>query len=345
MSDLNSTFLGKLNFENIWIFITEKCNLNCDYCFFSNRKHRKTLEFDRILLLLKALPAHKKYCFVLSGGEPLLCWERTKKLIAYLRKEYAYSSVSLQTNMFFFSPEKARFLKQSNVIIEPGIDGNFLANFRHRKGFDEDNYKTCLSNLRIITRYNLEMNPTMTVHPQETEFMYENFQKLVSLGLKFIEVHPAFMADWDSAASKNFIWQYKKIIDYEKENKRHLVSKNYSVPMRKSIDLIIQPDGLVLPNWTFLAFNPGLRENFFLFRISENNLTVFRQNLINYFKKLESFFKEPRTYRDFSNFNAAQILDEAADSNLFEKFLIYKKLTENIQIIDNLSSSRKERIV
>jgi len=224
----------RLKIRHIWIFLTDKCNLNCDYCFFSDRKGGKTLTFSQLLSLLEKLPKNKKHDFVISGGEPLLCWNLTRKLIAYIREKYSQSEITLQTNMFFLSNARIEVLKENDVVVEPGIDGDYFTNFRHRRGITEDNFKKCLKNLNLMVKNNLRMNPTMTIHPKEVKFMFENFKKLVSLKLNSIEVHPAFLADWKKEQSREFISQYKKIIDYEKNSGKYLVCKSYSSPIKIS---------------------------------------------------------------------------------------------------------------
>lgn len=343
MYDLEETIFKKLDLLNVWIFITEKCNLNCDYCFFKDRKGKRTISINQILHLLEKLPKNKRYDFVISGGEPLLCWNLTKRLIGLLKKKYPHSEVTLQTNMFFLSKKRIDFLKEKDIVIEPGIDGDFSPNFRHRKGFTRNNFKKCLKNLNLVVENKLRMNPTMTVHPQEVEYMFTNFERLISLGLNSIEVHPAFLADWKNNQAKIFIKQYKKILEYEKDKGSYLVCKEYSFPLKNfSLDLVIQPDGFILPNWTYLAFSYKLRSNFFIMRLFKNKITILRDNLRKCLLRLKDFFKIKRTYREFSNFNASCILKYIEDTELKKRFLNYKKLCERIQKIDRLFLKRKK---
>jgi organic radical activating enzyme len=344
MSNLKKNIFGKINLRNIWIFITEKCNLNCDYCFFSDRKGDKTLKFNQILSLLKKLPQDKKYDFVISGGEPLLCWKFTKRLIDHIKNKYSSSEITLQTNMFFLSNDKIKFLREKDIIIEPGIDGDFLSNFRHRKGFTKRNFKGCMENLNLIVKNKLRMNPTMTVHPQEVKFMFENFKKLVSLGLNSIDVHPAFLADWEKEQSEEFIRQYKKIINYERNIGEYLVCKSYSYPLGLSIDLIVQPGGFILPNWTFLSFPYNIRRKFFIGKLLKNDMLIFKDNLLSYLRKLKNFFQTKRTYREFSNFNACLILEYIKNPLLEKKFLFYKRLCKKIQLIDGYFLKKEDLI-
>jgi len=310
--------------------------------FFSDRNGKETLAFAKILLLLDKLPESNKYDFVISGGEPLLSWRLTKRLILYIKKKYPESEITLQTNMLFFSEERAVVLKENDVVVEPGIDGDFPVNSKHRKGMTEASFKKCLKNLESIAANNLRMNPTMTVHPEEVWNMFKSFKKLVSLGLNSIEVHPSFMTDWGREEAKEFIRQYIIILEYEKRTGRCLVCKDYSLYKKGlSLDLVIQPDGFVLPNWTYLAFPYKLRENFFIMKLSENGIIILEKNFIKYLSKLKGFFKETRTYRDFSNFNASLVFQYVRNAKLEKSFLNYKRLCKIIQNVDQLFLRRR----
>ncbi|MBL7197613.1 MAG: radical SAM protein [Candidatus Omnitrophica bacterium] len=344
MHGLENNILNKVKFNNIWIFITEKCNLNCDYCFFTQRNQAHTLAFNQISSLIKRLPQNKRYDFVISGGEPLLCWRLTKRLLEHIKGINLDRSITLQTNMFFLSPDKIKFFKKKGLIIEPGIDGDFLSNFQHRKGFTKTNFYKCLRNLQLLVTDKLNMNPTMTVHPQETKFMFDNFKKLISLGLHSIDIHPAFLSDWNKEQNKEFIKQYKMIIRQEKALRRHLVCKNYSVLIKSSIDLVIQPDGFILPNWTFLAFPYNLRKKFFIFRLLNNDIIILKENLRSYLKELRKLFKYQKTYREFSNFNARLILKYIRNPRMKNKFLAYEELCKRIQKIDRLFLKKEDML-
>lgn len=326
--------LDKVPIRHIWIFITDRCNLNCDYCFFRYRNKKDNLGFAKMNCLLENLPSNKKYDFIISGGEPLLYWNFVKYLIKKIKYKFFNSSITIQTNILLLSSEKIDFLKFNNVIVEPGIDGDFSSNFRHRRGLNQSNFGKCLWMLRLIVKRKLHMNPTMTVHPEEVSSMFENFKLLVSLGLNTIDIHPAFLADWSKKDIDEFIIQYKKLLKYEKQSGKYLICKNYSIPMRFVLDLVVQPDGHVLPNWTYLAFPDYLRNKFFLLRCKSNNIEIHHENLYNYFKKLKDFFSQQRTYRDFSNFNASLIMKSFKKKEINKKFRIYKELCEKIQLLD-----------
>ena len=74
----------KLNTLEVILKITERCNLDCDYCYFFNagddsyKKHAAFISHDTVALLVRRLEEfageHKlqKIAIHLHGGEPLL---------------------------------------------------------------------------------------------------------------------------------------------------------------------------------------------------------------------------------------------------------------------------------
>ena len=81
MSHVIKDFFKKIPIKHVWIFMTENCNLSCDYCFFQDRGQKRNLSFQKVKCLLKELSSDKVYDIVLSGGEPLLVWESVVDII------------------------------------------------------------------------------------------------------------------------------------------------------------------------------------------------------------------------------------------------------------------------
>lgn len=327
--------LNKLPLRHIWMFITDKCNLNCDYCFFGYKKNNSTINFGQLKSLIDNLEVRRKYDFVISGGEPLLEWGLTEKLVKYLRARFCNSELTLQTNGLFLNNKMLDSLKKARVTIEPGIDGDILANSRHRKGLSCDDFIKVTRMLREVLKMGFDINPTMTVHPSEVNDMLRNFKKLIALGLHSIDVHPAFLADWDRKSAQRFKENYKVLLVLERRLKRRLICKSYSLPAEFSLDLIIEPSGYVLPNWTMLSFPTGFRREFAVMRLLNGGAVVFNARLGRYLEMMRKLLPGPElTYRRLSNLNAQLMLNFKNDKRLTDKFLHYKDICEHVEGLD-----------
>ena len=71
----------------------------------------------------------------------------------------------------------------------------------------------------------------MTVHPSGAAKLLENLKYLAGMGLKSVEVHPAFLEAWDAESSDVFLDQYRRACAWElKEGLHGLIGRGYSEP-------------------------------------------------------------------------------------------------------------------
>lgn len=112
------------------IFLTEKCNLKCKYCF-EGEKGIHSMDISLLPRLIKFMKKYVEKSFVLdksihvnfNGGEALL--EDT--LIVSFTEEFkknGISSFSISTNFTIVRPEILDYLVENNFIFQISIDGN-----------------------------------------------------------------------------------------------------------------------------------------------------------------------------------------------------------------------------
>lgn len=320
--------------KHVWIFVTEECNLSCDYCFFQDRAKKRSLSFQRVECLLKELSLDKGYDIVLSGGEPLLAWERVVEIVQYVANVLPRSRLTIQTNCLLLDREKVSFLKKYGVAVEPGIDGLLQSNRRHRKTNVEDSYECLVKNIDLLKTEKMVMNPTMTVHPTEVMYMMKNYQGLMEQGLKNVEIHPAFLSSWQEKHIETFKEQYRQILMMEMKKKVFGVGKGYSLFEQMSIDLIVLPSGDVLPNWTYLTFKEEQRKPFVFMHLSDKEILFFTEQVNQCLKELKDFFVQQRTYRDISCFHAERILKQFSNDQVYQQYMAYKRICGEIQKLD-----------
>lgn len=129
--------LDSFDHATLRIYTTEKCNLNCKYCF--ENKERKVFgkNLDEKIcksginafvdFFSKNKVKFKEVKFYLFGGEPLINWELVPKAIRYaqlalssLSKNY---TIGITTNGTLLNKEIAEFLYSENVIVYLSLDG------------------------------------------------------------------------------------------------------------------------------------------------------------------------------------------------------------------------------
>ena len=241
----------------------------------------------------------------------------------------------MQEKDMFTTKEAARYLKANNVCVEHGIDGGFLVNFRHRKGISRQYFNNILKSIQLVLKTGIRVNPTMAVHPEEVYSMYENFKFLVSLGLYSMDVHPALLENWKKGHISIFKKQYLRIMKEDKRQNGVLICKDYNLPKGFRFDLVVMPDGNILPNWVYLTLPPAEKQKYYFLKIKEGGVEAKIKILGFFLKAYKDFYKKPGvTYRDFSNFNVEIFLKERPNRIMKRHFENYKRICEITRKID-----------
>lgn len=131
------------SFTNLWLHITNKCNLNCDYCFHSDGKK---MNIDNEMSLYTAMKIvdffmdNTDSTFVnvqFIGGEPTVKFDLIVKIVKYINKKALASGIrtgySLTTNAVSITSDMVDFFNKNNFKITVSIDGDKENHNIHRK--------------------------------------------------------------------------------------------------------------------------------------------------------------------------------------------------------------------
>ncbi len=213
------------------IILTEKCNLQCKYCYeksmqeFSNGLEKK-FTFDYSEPSTTKINIQKLKTFILKdpnpviifyGGEPLLQINKIKEIMDNINVPYR-----MQTNGQLLHLLPKRYINRITKILI-SIDGNEQITDKYR---GEGTYKKIIQNVNYIKQNNYrgELIARMTV-AQDNPNIYQNVQNILKIGI-FDSVH------WQLDA--NF---YKT--DFEKE-KISVFFNNYNMSITKLVEWWIQ---------------------------------------------------------------------------------------------------------
>jgi len=328
--------IKKIN--HVWLFFTDRCNLACGYCFYKYKTQQQVISsstFQNILEFIRpAAPAE----FVFSGGEPLMEAERLKAMIAMIRKEGLSRYISVQTNATLLDEALMEFFLCHGVNLEVGIDGNQATTQRNRPGIDNFHYTDIVRGVNLAIGAKGSLTATMTVHPDSAGKLLENLKYLAAMGLKSVEVHPAFLEDWQRPSADIFLDQYRRACAWElKEGLHGLIGRGYSESSAGTWDLLSVPDGKILPNWLLLSFPEEVREHFYLMDLSSGFSGEFLPQAKSYFQALEEHeaLHPDCSYRSISNFNALLAVKTPSGRCYEQKVKHYVDLCEQIEKIDH----------
>lgn len=325
--------------NHVWLFFTDQCNLGCRYCFYKYRTQKQVITNKIFQNILEFIQPVSPVEFIFSGGEPLLEAQRLKEMIATISSRKLERYISVQTNATLLDVSLIKFFLFHRVNIEIGIDGDDETMLSNRPFLDSSTDGPDLKRtVRLIQQKQSSFSTTMVVRPSGASKLYDNFRYLVSMGLKSIEIHPAFLERWDSDSSAIFLKQYRKACLWElRNNLKGVIGREYSEPSKGIWDLLVMPNGKVLGNWLLLSFPEKVRRFLYLMDFSDNSLNEkLRDQAEKYFQSLDDYLRTRpiSSYRSISNFNAIYAIKTPFGEKYREKVFNYIDLCQRIEEID-----------
>lgn len=185
------------------LFLTQRCNLSCDYCYIGKTADRMSLDVaDQIInFAYRNTPLSEDIDIGFFGGEPLLEFplleEVTRRIQAHQGFDPGRVKLSVVTNGTLLTAEIAHFLRQHRIAITISCDGPADVHDKHRRFPDgrgtskavEGGIQTALSVLERV--------PVNAVYrPDTMEYLPEVIDYFSSLGVRQIYLNADFSACW-----------------------------------------------------------------------------------------------------------------------------------------------------
>lgn len=217
------------------IFLTQRCNLACRYCYI--QKHDKTLLLDNadeiIDFIFRHTPEGEKVDIGFFGGEPLLEFDLltkiTEKIInhpSYCKNRVILSAVS---NGTLFSNEIAAFFKEYSIGIGISCDGppsiqNKTRPFKGGKSSSQIVEQNVIHALQWFP-----LMPVNAVYSADTlQFLPETVDYLSSLGVRNIYLNQDISSKWSEHDAESLADIYaqigRKYLDFYLQGRPHYIS-------------------------------------------------------------------------------------------------------------------------
>lgn len=208
-----------MNVKHIFLSITEKCNLNCVYCF-EKSKRSDVMSFETAMMHIDQAindPNTEKLTIDFMGGEPFIEFDRIKEICEavwskYSNKNYVFFAA---TNGTLVHGEIKQWLEEHHeqFICALSIDGIKEAHDINRtKSFD-----------KIDKEFFVKMWPNVrakTLCSKESlTYLAESVKYIHNLGFKSIDLKLAYSFDWsDKAEMAELQRQFDLLIDFYLDN-------------------------------------------------------------------------------------------------------------------------------
>ena len=140
--------------NTFYLKFNNKCNLCCEYCNITNNTQQEKMRMLTDATALKAVDVMSKLGAKgvgIHGGEPLLHFDRLKKIIINIRKKHPLFYIGLTCNGTLVTDEIAGFLKKHNVLVSVEIDGGEAEHNKIKKYWNgEDSFAHAVRGAEIL---------------------------------------------------------------------------------------------------------------------------------------------------------------------------------------------------
>ncbi len=227
--------------ESLNLFFTDRCNLDCQYCFVNKNGHKEnTLEEDSLKksvdLLLEYPQAEKMISF--SGGEPILEFSLLKNICDYAKKKALQKRKKLHmfvaTNGTLLNQKIVDYFSKNNIAIKISLDGSKETHDKNRSFKNQSHlssFKQIMDNLASIDTSRLNVSISMVFTPETIDNLLDNIKFLNKKSFTAINFYPDLYANWKKNDLIKFKQTFNKFAIYYvnlfDQNKVNNIFKNY----------------------------------------------------------------------------------------------------------------------
>ncbi len=188
---------------NYIVYLTDKCNMNCKYCY--EHKKDREISFENIKNLVDNIIRYdESESCVLSfyGGEPLLKFDLIKQTIEYINsqnknKRFLYS---MTTNGTLLNDEIIEYIDKNDfLIVQFSIDGIKESHDKNRvfQGGNGTFDRASENAKKVIERFhNTKLVANKVITKNNLKTLDQDVRYLFNMGFKEIYVLIDYYADW-----------------------------------------------------------------------------------------------------------------------------------------------------
>ncbi len=254
---------------NLQLFVTRRCQLRCVYC--------PILKGDGVMSLETALKGadlllghgSSRLRLDFGGGEPLLNFDVVREASAYAARRAGQMGKRLGfymvTNAVLIDDAVLEWARSRRVLLEFSMDGAPADHNRFKAAYDRglDPYAATRAGVERARRAGAPHFVIMVASPANVSRLAENFEHLLDIGARSVDLSYAIGAFWSEADEATFFAQVERLLT---RHARALDSGEIRLgnasrrvePTILNSELMVDPDGSLhqMTEWMFETSRP-----------------------------------------------------------------------------------------
>ncbi|WP_136799966.1 radical SAM protein [Desulfosediminicola ganghwensis] len=180
------------NLKQVFLYITDLCNLSCDYCLYKTTIADRSIEYSTACKMLKIFKEYGAKKLTLIGGEPTLydVENDNKKLMSLIKysAEIGYEYIRLDTNgqldSNFLLTSSLKDVSDFAFSLDSHIEN---VNDKYR---GNGSYKRCVSRIKQAIQIGYPTSVTCCVNKSNSSHLSEFVYFLADIGVPVVNFHP-----------------------------------------------------------------------------------------------------------------------------------------------------------
>ncbi|GAB4289868.1 MAG: hypothetical protein Kow0090_02790 [Myxococcota bacterium] len=195
------------------LFVSGKCNLKCDYCYFPNKNlGDMSLSTAGATLDFIANSGDRMVDIGFFGVEPTMNFAIIEWFLENAPKKLDDVIFSLNTNGTLLDERRIELLKDKGVRISLSLDGSELTHNRHRKTLaDKGSFNLVSKNLPLFVAYSPPVYVRITLSPDNAPRVGEALEAVGKMGFSKAGFSLDFTAGYSTAQLAGF---HRSLVEY-----------------------------------------------------------------------------------------------------------------------------------
>ena len=187
---------------HLTLHLTTACNMGCDYCYAPPHDGvPMTFEVGRRALEFVTRLERGSCGIVFFGGEPLLCNDLIRRLVAHGRELERHRAgrfhFKITTNGLLLDDAFLEFALREDIFIAMSVDGVPAAHDRHRRLFHGGpTAELVITRLRQLVAVRPFSSVLMVVNPDTAAHLAESVTFLMDTGVRYLVMSMNYAAPW-----------------------------------------------------------------------------------------------------------------------------------------------------